>query len=370
MSGSAGGSLASKVFSFSHLYLSFILFSLVLIMKALIRFTLLLIAIQLLSCNPKRDPHKPMLVPSSSGNPYEVLVVADDSIWGTEAGKALRKVLNSPVPMLPQDEPSFHVTRIKLEDYDRIFNLFRNIIFLKIDDDYRGGKILFDRNVNAYPQVIINIHAENNRQMAEYIAENKSSLINFLYNEELVRQCDYLSYNHNYAISDTVKKVLGCDIFVPSDLLKVKTAKDFVWISNDGLSTVQNIVVYSYPYATQKVFDKQGFIALRDTFLGRNIPGYNPGSKMQTNKEVVQVNNFNKNGQFIQEGRGLWEMSGDAMGGPFISLSRIDSVNNRVIVAETFVYAPSKMKRSILRRLEASLYTLNMYPELDDKKEE
>jgi hypothetical protein len=53
-------------------------------------------------------------------------------------------------------------------------------------------------------------------------------------------------------------------------------------------------------------------------------------------------------------------MSKDAMGGPFISHSRIDSINNRVIVVEAFVYAPSKMKRSILRRLEASLYTLKM----------
>ena len=118
-------------------------------MKILIKIALFLVAIQLFSCYRKRDPNKPLLVPSSSGNPYEVLVVADDSVWGKEAGKALRKVLNTPVPMLPQDEPSFHVSRIKTDDYDRIFNLFRNIIFLKIDDDYRGGKILFDRNVNS-----------------------------------------------------------------------------------------------------------------------------------------------------------------------------------------------------------------------------
>ena len=339
-------------------------------MKRLILLASVMVLLSLIACNRKRDPNKPLLVPSSSGNPYEVLVVADDSVWGTAGGKALKKVLNTPVPMLPQDEPSFHVTRIQNDDYDRIFKLFRNIIFIKIDDDYRGGKILFDRNVNSYPQVIITIHAEDTDEAAAYINANKSSIIGFLYNEEITRQCDYLNYNHNYAISDTVRKHLGCDIFVPSDLLKVKTGKDFVWISNDGLSTVQNIVVYTYPYATEKVFDKYGYVALRDTFLGRNIPGYNPGSKMQTNKECVEVNNYTKNGQFIQEGRGLWEMSGDAMGGPFVSLSRIDTLNNRVIVAEAFVYAPSKMKRSIIRRLEASLYTLKMPADLEKEKQE
>ena len=161
-------------------------------------------------------------------------------------------------------------------------------------------------------------------------------------------------------IGDSLKKVLGCDMLIPPDIAKMKIGKDFIWASNDGLQTVQNIVVYAYPYSTQKVFDKHSFIALRDTFMGRNIPGYNPGSVMQTNPECVDVRNYTQNGQFIQEARGLWEMSGDAMGGPFVSQSRVDSVNNRVIVTEAFVYAPSKMKRSMIRRLEASLYTLRM----------
>ena len=313
-----------------------------------------------MACNPKGDPKKPLLTPSSSGNPYEVLVVAHDSIWGGKAGQALKKVLNKPVPMLPQDEPSFHVTRITPDDYDYIFRLFRNIIVFKIDDDFRQGKIKYERHVHSYPHVIITIQAPNTDIAAEYIEENSNSINDFIYNEELYRQCEYLKHNYNYAVRDTVMKVLGCDINVPSDLFKMKVAKDFVWITNDGLSTVQNIVVYSYPYSTEKVFDKSSFIALRDTFMGRNIPGYNPGSKMQTNKECVEVANYNKHGQFIQEARGLWEMSGDAMGGPFISQSRIDTVNNKVVVAEAFVYAPSKMKRTMIRRLEASLYTIKL----------
>ena len=58
------------------------------------------------------------------------------------------------------------------------------------------------------------------------------------------------------------------------------------------------------------------------------------------------------------ETRGLWKMEHDAMGGPFVSHSRVDTLNNRVVVAEGFVYAPEKMKRGLIRRLEAALYTL------------
>ena len=312
------------------------------------------------SCNRRQNTNKPLLTPSSSGNPYEVMVVAEDSIWDGYAGRALRRVLNKPVPMLPQDEPSFHVTRIRPKNYDRIMNLFRNIIVFKIDDDFRQGKIKFERNVFAYPQAIVTIHAPNTRVASSYITENTTSIIDFFYNEELNRQVESLNFSYNPIFSDSLKKVLGCDMFIPPDIAKMKIGKDFIWASNDGLQTVQNIVVYAYPYSTQKVFDKHSFIALRDTFMGRNIPGYNPGSVMQTNPECVDVRNYTQNGQFIQEARGLWEMSGDAMGGPFVSQSRVDSVNNRVIVTEAFVYAPSKMKRSMIRRLEASLYTLRM----------
>ena len=57
-----------------------------------------------------------------------------------------------------------------------------------------------------------------------------------------------------------------------------------------------------------------------------------------------------------------WYVENDCMGGPYVSHHRVDTENNRVIVVEGFVYAPEKMKRGMIRRLEGSLYTL-MLPE-------
>ena len=70
-------------------------------------------------------------------------------------------------------------------------------------------------------------------------------------------------------------------------------------------------------------------------------------------------------GHYVQEARGFWEMTKDVMGGPFVAHSQVDTVNNRVIVVEGFVYAPDKMKRTMMRRLEAALYTLRL-PEKKD----
>lgn len=62
-------------------------------------------------------------------------------------------------------------------------------------------------------------------------------------------------------------------------------------------------------------------------------------------------------------------MENDGMGGPFVSHSRVDTVNNRVIVVEGFVFAPEKMKRGLIRRLEGALYTLNLPKEKEAELE-
>ena len=48
------------------------------------------------------------------------------------------------------------------------------------------------------------------------------------------------------------------------------------------------------------------------------------------------------------------------MGGPFVSQSRVDTINQRVITEEIFIYAPEKLKRNLVRGMEASLYTIKL----------
>ena len=53
-------------------------------------------------------------------------------------------------------------------------------------------------------------------------------------------------------------------------------------------------------------------------------------------------------------------MKGDFMGGPYVSHVRLDKANQRIIVSEIFIYSPDKMKRNLVRQMEASLYTLKL----------
>ena len=114
--------------------------------------TIVIVGLVLASCSantdvPKRKhARRPLLVPASSGNPYEVMVVAEDSMWNGFAGKALWAVLNKDVPMLPQREPMFHVSHILPSQYNRITNIFRNIIILKTNEYTTKPKISYERD--------------------------------------------------------------------------------------------------------------------------------------------------------------------------------------------------------------------------------
>lgn len=326
--------------------------------------TLICSALIFLSCeNANKEPkqtNRSFLVPMSSGNPYEVMVVADDSIWEGYAGRALDVVLNKPLKGLPQEESTFHVSRITPDNYDRITNLFRNIIIFKIGREYSEPRFRLLRDEFSSPQMIMTIQGPSVSEVSTFITEQTDFIIKFFSDEEINRAAREFHDEHNIKFAKKVKDMFGCDFYIPVDIDKMKIGDNFIWASNDALTGIQNIVIYSYPYATEKVFRRGVYIALRDSFMKANIPGGKPNQYMATDKNHVDVKNITVRGEFAQEARGLWHMENDAMGGPFVAHSMIDTINNRVIVAEGFVYAPDKMKRTMIRRLEAALYTLRM----------
>jgi hypothetical protein len=259
---------------------------------------------------------------------------------------------------LPQDEPQFHKSHVEVAHYDRITNLFRNIFRINIGKEFTVAKMKVEKDVHSTPQMIITVNAPSQFDASIYITEHTKEIEGLFTSEEINRTANDLYFEHNIKFAKAVKELFDCEFYIPADIKKMKTGENFIWASNDGISSIQNICIYSLPYVSEKMLTQRPYIALRDTVMKHNIPGEKPGMWMQTNPEFVWTKNITVNGQYAMEARGLWEMRNDAMGGPFVSHSRIDTKNNKVIVVEGFVYAPEKMKRSMIRRLEAALYTL------------
>jgi hypothetical protein len=310
--------------------------------------------------NGRRRHTASLLTPTSSGNPYEVMVVADDSVYQGYAGKALQTILDHPLLGLPQAEPQFHKSHVTQKHYNRVTNIFRNIVCLNIGREYTHAKMKVDRNVHSTPQLIITVQGPNQVEVSQYITEHTRDITTLITSQEINTAANDFYYEHNIQFAKKVKEIFGCNFYIPIDLKKMKIGKDFIWASDDGLSTIQNICIYSLPYVSRNMLTQKPYIALRNKVMADNIPGAHEGSVMSTNSEFVWTRNISVGHDYAMEARGLWEMTGEAMGGPFISHSRVDTVAGRIITVEAFVYAPDKMKRSMLRRLEAALYTLEL----------
>lgn len=304
---------------------------------------------------------KNLLMPNASGLPYEMLVVMDDAQWDRPLGRAVFNVLDSDVPGLPQSERSFRISRVAPDGFNsNMFRIMRNVIKVDIQNIYTQPKFKFARNVYSYPQMIMTLQAPDEESLTEYINNNQQSIIDFFTKAEMNREIENLRERHNPEVSRLAEEILDVDIWVPWELNKFKTGKDFLWASTNVGKKDMNLVLYSYPYTDKNTFTLDYFLQKRDSVMKANIPGGPKGSYMTTNHDYVYVEDGTVRGKYAQIARGLWRVQGDRMGGPFVSHSRVDEANGRVVVAEAFIYAPESLKRDLLRRMEAALYTLQL----------
>lgn len=310
----------------------------------------------------KKSPSKKsLMLPNASGLPYEMLVVMDDEQWERPLGRAVFNVLDTDVPGLPQSERSFRITRVAPSGMSsNMFRIMRNIIKVDIQNIYTQPKLKFARDVYAYPQMVMTLQAPDEASLAQYVEDNAQSIIDFFTRAEMNREISNLREEHNLDVSRLAKEILGVDVWVPWEVNKYKKGKDFLWASTNSEKKDMNIVLYAYPYTDANTFTLDYFLNKRDSVMKANIPGGPEGSYMTTQHDYVYVKDATVHGKYAQVARGLWRVQGDRMGGPFVSHSRVDEVNGRVIVAEIFIYAPESLKRDLVRRMEAALYTVQL----------
>ena len=303
---------------------------------------------------------KSMVTPISSGRPYEVLVVADDKCW-MSPDSALFHVLDTDVPGLPQSERSFRISRVRPEYFERAMRIFRNIIIVDIQPSvYTQTKFKYTRDAYSSPQMIMTIQSPSQEDFADYVSKHGNVIVDFFTRAEMNRQIAVLENKHSDYVSTKVKSMFDCDVWVPGELTATKQGENFFWAGTNAATGDQNFVIYSYPYTDKDTFTKEYFVHKRDSVMKINIPGAREGMYMETDSLMTDVRPINVQDEYALEARGLWRVKGDFMGGPYVSHVRLDKVNQRIIVSEIFVYSPDKMKRNLVRQMEASLYTLKL----------
>lgn len=183
-------------------------------------------------------------------------------------------------------------------------------------------------------------------------------LTSLLTRAEINTAMSTLRAGSNRKAESSIRHMFGWNMLIPAEIKAGKTGRNFIWLSDNRPDRMRNICVYSYSGTT---LDAHRALAARDSVMRLNIPGELDGMYMQTTPGSVTAGLATEDGRTVMISRGLWEMRNDAMGGPFVSLSTVDSANSRIIVAEAFVYAPGTNKRNLIRSAEAALYTLGRH---------
>lgn len=294
------------------------------------------------------------ILPRSGGQPFGIVVAGRTDTGTAELGDIMRYVV---AEALPQAEPAYDVAVVP-GGIGPASRYARTVVMADVDSaGYDSTRIVYERNVYARPQLIVYVCTPSVSRMKANSARIQAAVGRLIDRFELGVETAGLRKAHNRKAEAVADSMFGHRIWIPSGLDAMKTGKDFVWFSDNSATAMRNVCIYSYPGL---VLDAGRGVRMRDSVMRANIPGETPQMYMTTVSEgnMPAGRIVTDGGRRRMEMSGLWEMSGDAMGGPFVSHSITDSANGRIIVAEAFVFAPGKKKRNLIRQLEAALYTL------------
>jgi len=292
-------------------------------------------------------------------------------------------IMSADMPCMPQVEPYFRLTQVATALFDDMFKPTRNILFIDINPQkYTQLKTKVSNDYWSTPQAICRIQTPSQDEFVSYWLEHGEEVRDWFVNQEIKRQTKFYRASTNKEARAILQQE-GYDMLIPEDYMVIMDTilggattyslrnpitivpeVRLLWCCNNKGSMRRDIVVYTYPYTDENTFTLDYLNAKRDEVLGRVISASVEGSYMGTEYKVMPPlvrNIVVHEDEHATEVRGLWKiLDGEAMGGPYVSHTRLDQVNGRVVTAETFLYAAGQKKRSALRQAEAILYTLQL----------
>lgn len=343
---------------------------------------------------------------SATGSIYECLVVMNDvpltqeqlnevaklSLVNEASGYTkpianlydlVEAVMAADMPCMPQVEPYFRVTHVPTGQFDDMFKPTRNILFVDINPQkYTQLKAKVSNDYWSTPQALCRIQSPTEEEFFTYWLEHGEEIREWFVNQEIKRQMKFYRASTNKD-ARAILEEQGYDMLIPEDYMVIMDtvlggATTFslrnpitiapevrlLWCCNNKGSMRRDLVVYSYPYTDAKTFTYDYLNTKRDNVLSRVVSASVEGSYMGTEYKVmppVMRTIMVQEDEQATEIRGLWRiLNGEAMGGPYVSHTRLDQVNGRVVTAEAFLYGAGQKKRTALRQAEAILYTLQL----------
>ena len=311
---------------------------------------ILIAALLFISCN---DGTK--IVLASSGNLNEISIVVEDKLWEGSIGKALTNILSKPIYGLPQQEPLFKLRQIPPRVFSGFVTKSRTIIIIE-NNKQKHTRLLL--NKYASPQTVIVVSGMTSREIIEELKKHSKKIINKIKEAEIKEKQRRI--RKSLSISQALDSIFKIKLDYPSIYRVAAVDRNFVWLRKDTKSGSVNLSVFQTPLKTNKL-NREKIITIRDSVSKQKIPGPTKETYMSTEtqyKAVLVPTKIKKHKGL--EVRGLWEVKKQFMGGPFINFSVVDSINNRILFFDGFVYSPGTEKASYIFEIEAIIKSLKI----------
>lgn len=315
-----------------------------------------LVAMLALSCSNKKKPQR--YLTASSGNINSISLVADNLVWEGQVGETVREIFAAPLLGLPQDEPIFSIRQIPEQVFDGFAT--KNRLILKLEKTDSTG-VSFRKDVYAKPQTVALISGKTDQELISLLKEHQERIIRAFNKEEVNEKLRRI--NKSLLRDEKMEQALNFKIDIPSAYRIALTEEDFYWVRKSLTNTMtMDFMFYEVPIETIRGGDSAivDIVRMRDSISKYKIPGED-GMIMSTEDAYTpSLFETNINGHMAYETRGMWEIKGEYMAGPFINYAIKDEANNRFIIAEGYVYAPSLSKREYIFEQEAIIKSMTI----------
>lgn len=320
--------------------------------------TLLALALLLLAFSCKQSNSKERFLPPSTGAVNSLMVVMENELWRGSVGDRVREIFASPSLSLMPEQPILSITQIPPQVFRGATAHSRAVLFVQ-QDSITAAHVKTD--VYAQPQKVAVVKGTNYNELVgglEKIANNAISSFKLIEITEAQKRFTR-SLNKETALQET----FGINMTIPSAYRVGKQEENFVWLDRQIPKGNMNLVVYSVPgdsFSNDSTFVRD-IVAMRDSIGKKYIPGPDEGTYMITEKAFAPYL-FPAEIRGIKgaEARGIWEIKGYPMAGPFLTYILNDEANNRKLVIEGFTFAPNTQKRDYMFELEAILKTIRI----------
>jgi hypothetical protein len=326
--------------------------------------------------------------PTAFGPLNKIAVIAEEDLWESPLADTFDYYFASAYPILPQPEPIFdltHFTPAELMEQKERRELRIYVILADLSEPNSGTVKLVKQDVGsekirealegsgykatvgvdkwADGQIVIYLFGKDREALVENIKQNFAGVVNRLRKFEAPKVAAgvYLG-GRNEPLEEELRSTLGVQLKLPKNYYKAMLDEETrtMWLRSELDKASFNILVHKEPYKDQKQLTREGLLKIRNDLGRQYVASEIPDTYMTTNVvdlpyfvEPMTLNNY-----YMIEGRGIWEMENDYMGGPAVSFLLHNPNTNELLFLDGFIYAPGQKKRFLMQQLEHVMRTV------------